>query len=82
MAFEEGDVLLLYSDGVRSRFDALALRLLEARAAAEDVVATAGRDNDDASCLVVRAVAPSARGSGGAERARDTRAKGTHPRPW
>jgi negative regulator of sigma-B (phosphoserine phosphatase) len=58
MSFEEGDVLLLYSDGVRSRFDALALRLLEARAAAEDVVATAGRDNDDASCLVVRAIAP------------------------
>jgi anti-sigma regulatory factor (Ser/Thr protein kinase) len=58
LPFEEGDVLLLYSDGVRSRFDALALRLLEARAAAEDVVATAGRNNDDASCIVVRAIAP------------------------
>jgi negative regulator of sigma-B (phosphoserine phosphatase) len=59
MPFEEGDVLLLYSDGVRSRFDALALRLLDARAAAEDVIAMAGRDNDDASCIVVRGIAPS-----------------------
>jgi anti-sigma regulatory factor (Ser/Thr protein kinase) len=58
LPFEEGDVLLLYSDGVRSRFDALALRLLEARAAAEDVVETAGRNHDDASCVVVRAIAP------------------------
>jgi len=57
--FREGDVLLLYSDGVRNRFDALALRLLDAHAAAEDMLATAGCNNDDASCIVVRAVAPS-----------------------
>jgi len=56
--FREGDMLLLYSDGVRSRFDALALRLLDAHSAAEDVLATASRDNDDASCVVVRAIAP------------------------
>jgi negative regulator of sigma-B (phosphoserine phosphatase) len=59
LSFHEGDALLLYSDGVRSRFDALALRLLDARAAAEDVLATASRNNDDASCVVVRAIAPS-----------------------
>lgn len=55
--FHEGDALLLYSDGVHGRFDALALRLLDAQSAAEDVLATASRDNDDASCVVVRAIA-------------------------
>jgi anti-sigma regulatory factor (Ser/Thr protein kinase) len=55
-----GDVLVTHSDGVRSHFETLQARAVDAKSAAEEVVACHGRGHDDASCIVVRVLPPSA----------------------
>jgi anti-sigma regulatory factor (Ser/Thr protein kinase) len=51
---EAGDVIVVHSDGVRSRFEPLRVRAADAQSAAEEIVANEGRAHDDASCVVVR----------------------------
>ena len=53
---EPGDLVVLHTDGIRGRIDALPLRLLPARDAAAEVVAAHGAEDDDAGCIVVRAL--------------------------
>jgi negative regulator of sigma-B (phosphoserine phosphatase) len=56
----EGDIVAVYSDGVRSHFDTLQLRAIDARSAAAEIVAQHGRGHDDASSIVVRVLPSSA----------------------
>lgn len=56
LPFELGDLLVLHSDGLRTRFDALGLRLNSAQLAAEELVSSHGKASDDASCIVARAL--------------------------
>lgn len=56
LPFEIGSMLVLHSDGLRSRFDALSLRLVTAQAAAEELVGGFGKASDDAGCIVARGV--------------------------
>jgi len=58
---EAGDVVVVHSDGVRSRFEPIRVRAADARSAAEEIVANEGRSHDDASCVVVRVLPASAR---------------------
>jgi negative regulator of sigma-B (phosphoserine phosphatase) len=51
--FCPGDVLLLHTDGVRSRFDWTNLRCLSPDAAARAIVTQHGMETDDAGCVVV-----------------------------
>ena len=55
-----GDVLVLFSDGISSRFDLAPLAPLEPKALAEAILASHGKSHDDASCVVVRVVAEGA----------------------
>lgn len=55
---EAGDVVIMHSDGVRSHFEALQTRVSDARSAAKEILASHARGHDDASCVVVRALAP------------------------
>ena len=50
----EGDMFVLMSDGISSRFELEPLARLEAQALAEHVVATHHKAHDDACCVVVR----------------------------
>ena len=57
LMIEPGDLLLLYSDGIRERFeldDYPRLRLKDARTIARTIVSRFGKDYDDASCVVMR----------------------------
>jgi anti-sigma regulatory factor (Ser/Thr protein kinase) len=57
LALESGDLLMLYTDGVKERFeleDYPQLRYQDARTIARTVVKRFGKDYDDASCVVVR----------------------------
>jgi phosphoserine phosphatase RsbX len=56
LAFDVGALLVLHSDGLRSRFDALSLRLVTAQSAAEELVGSYGKTSDDAGCIVARAL--------------------------
>ena len=52
-----GDVLMLYSDGVKERFeleDYPQLRYQKSRTIAKTVVERFGKDHDDAGCVVLR----------------------------
>jgi len=52
LEFEEGDMLVLHTDGVSSRFPFDRLRTLEPEAIARAVVTTYGKATDDAACAV------------------------------
>lgn len=54
---EPGDVIVLHTDGVHSRFDFTTIRDMDAQAAAEHVIASAGKTSDDAGCVVLQAFA-------------------------
>lgn len=55
---QPGDVIVMYSDGLRSRFEAMPAFELDARSAAAEIVASHARGWDDASCIVVRVLPP------------------------
>jgi anti-sigma regulatory factor (Ser/Thr protein kinase) len=59
------DLLVMHSDGIRSRFDLKLARALPAQAAADAVVRSHSKGTDDAACAIIRGVvdAPSARPS-------------------
>ena len=48
-----GDLLVLFTDGISSRFDPCALRGMDAGVAARRLLAAHAKDHDDAACLVV-----------------------------
>jgi len=57
MTLEPGDVVLLYSDGIRDRFSLDEYRGIlfqDPDEVAQNVVERFGKDHDDASCIVVR----------------------------
>jgi anti-sigma regulatory factor (Ser/Thr protein kinase) len=56
-----GDVLVVHSDGVLSRYEPMRVRASDAQTAAEEITARAGRPHDDASCAVVRVLPASSR---------------------
>jgi anti-sigma regulatory factor (Ser/Thr protein kinase) len=55
-----GDILVMHSDGVRSRFDFSEVRNMTAQAASEHVVKAAAKPTDDAACVIVKATTPGA----------------------
>jgi phosphoserine phosphatase RsbX len=55
----EGDLLMLSSDGISTRFELAALAHLAPQAMADEIVARHSKNHDDASCLVVRVGGPS-----------------------
>ncbi|MDF2691685.1 MAG: hypothetical protein K0S65_68 [Labilithrix sp.] len=58
LPFAVNDVLVLYTDGVRTRFDVGVTRTLAPQATAEEIVRIAGKATDDAGVVVARAVLP------------------------
>jgi anti-sigma regulatory factor (Ser/Thr protein kinase) len=54
--FGTGDVMVMHSDGVRSRFDLSTIQGATAQRAADDIVRLAAKLSDDACCIVVRGV--------------------------
>ncbi len=56
LPFGVGDVLVMHSDGVRSRFDVEVMRAFPVKAAAEAVVRLHAKGSDDAACAIVRGV--------------------------
>jgi phosphoserine phosphatase RsbX len=56
-SFGLGDIVVMYSDGIRSRFDLALARVLPVQAAAEAVVRSHAKGSDDAACAIVRGVA-------------------------
>ena len=65
--FAVGDLLVMHTDGIRSRFDLAPLRSLPPDELARAVVAAHGKTTDDAACAVVLGASPPA----SSERARD-----------
>jgi anti-sigma regulatory factor (Ser/Thr protein kinase) len=61
--FAVGDLLVMYTDGVRSHFDVAPLRSLAPGELAKAVVAEHGKATDDAACAVVLGARPEARGA-------------------
>jgi len=55
-----GDVILLISDGISSRFDLAPIAHLEPKALADAILASHGKSHDDATCVVARVVAEGA----------------------
>jgi anti-sigma regulatory factor (Ser/Thr protein kinase) len=60
LTFAVGDLLVMHTDGIRSRFDLAPLRSLPPDELARAVVGTHGKTSDDAACAVVLAEAPRA----------------------
>jgi anti-sigma regulatory factor (Ser/Thr protein kinase) len=54
--FGQGDLLVMHSDGIRSRFDLKLVRALPVQAAADAVVRSYAKGSDDAACAIVREV--------------------------
>jgi anti-sigma regulatory factor (Ser/Thr protein kinase) len=54
--FGLGDLLVMHSDGIRSRFDLKLARALPAQAAADAVVRSHSKGTDDAACAIIRGV--------------------------
>ena len=69
--FAVGDLLVMHTDGVRSRFDLAPLRSLPPDELARAVVSTHGKTTDDAACAVVLGAPP--RGVDRARRGRPPR---------
>lgn len=65
-ALAEGDLLVLFSDGISSRFELGDFAHLEPQALAEGLVAKQHKTHDDACCVVAKVVAPSRGASGSA----------------
>ncbi|MGO8995010.1 MAG: SpoIIE family protein phosphatase [Polyangiaceae bacterium] len=57
--FGMGDLLVMHSDGIRSRFDLELARALPVQAAASAVVRSYAKGSDDAACAIVRIVVDS-----------------------
>ena len=55
--FGLGDLVVMHSDGIRSRFDLALARVLPVQAAAEGIVRSHAKGSDDAACAIVRGVA-------------------------
>jgi negative regulator of sigma-B (phosphoserine phosphatase) len=58
VSFAVGDLLVMHTDGIRSRFDLEPLRALPPEELARAVVGAHGKAIDDAACAVVRAEPP------------------------
>lgn len=54
--FGIGDMLILHSDGIRSRFEFFVLRAMNAQTAADALMRTGAKPSDDAACVVARGV--------------------------
>ena len=54
--FGPGDLLVMHTDGIRSRFDLEVARALPVQLAAESVVRTCAKGSDDAACAIARGV--------------------------
>jgi serine/threonine protein phosphatase PrpC len=57
MQLSDGDIVVMYTDGVKSHFaaeDCLWLRTATPSAIAANIVRKFGKSHDDASCLVMR----------------------------
>ncbi len=63
--FSVGDLLLMHTDGIRSRFDLAPLRALSPDRLARAMVATYGKASDDAACAIVVAAPAGASAQGG-----------------
>ncbi len=50
----DGDLLILYSDGISSRFEAERYRRLEPEDMAKKILMEKGKQHDDATCIVIR----------------------------
>jgi anti-sigma regulatory factor (Ser/Thr protein kinase) len=57
LPFASGDILVMCTDGVRSRFDFTSVRQLDVRDGAEAIVRAHAKSTDDACCVFVRGVA-------------------------
>ena len=60
LGFAVGDLLVMHTDGIRSRFDLAPLRSLPPDQLARAVVGTHGKTTDDAACAVVLGAPPRA----------------------
>ncbi len=49
-----GDLIVVYSDGISSRFDLRQMRHADVQALADAVLVEHGKDHDDATCVVIR----------------------------
>jgi serine/threonine-protein kinase RsbT len=56
LPFATGDVVIMCTDGVRSRFDFASVRQLDVRDGAEAIVRAHAKSTDDACCVFVRGV--------------------------
>ena len=63
-----GDTLVLHTDGISSRMDPSLLAGLDEQDAADAVLREHGKDHDDATCVVVRALQGAGKDSGAGER--------------
>jgi serine/threonine protein phosphatase PrpC len=54
LRIHEGDLFVLHTDGISSRFSPEELRTMDAGAAARRLLASHGKTHDDAACIVVR----------------------------
>lgn len=54
-SFQLGDLLVMHTDGVKSRFDVDSVRLLSPRAAVQQILTSYGKGHDDSACVVARA---------------------------
>lgn len=54
MGLSAGDLLVLYTDGISSRFDPRELQGMDAGVAARALIASHAKEHDDAACIVVR----------------------------
>jgi negative regulator of sigma-B (phosphoserine phosphatase) len=50
-----GDAVVMHTDGVHTRFDFTVVRSMNAQAAAEHVIRSAGKSSDDAACVILQA---------------------------
>jgi serine/threonine protein phosphatase PrpC len=54
LRIHEGDLFVLHTDGISSRFSPEELRTMDVGAAARRLLASHGKTHDDAACIVVR----------------------------
>ncbi len=50
----DGDLIVVYSDGISSRFDLSEYRLLPASSLAQTILQNHAKDHDDATCVAIR----------------------------
>lgn len=55
LPLSSGDTIVMHTDGVHTRFDFSVVRSMNAQAAADHVIRSAGKSSDDAGCIVLQA---------------------------